>query len=667
MPPRRIAIDDLYRLQVLSEPRLSPDGQTVVFTLQRVDRRTEKKYTNLWIVPADGSAPPRQFTVGDWKDTSPRWSPDGGQIAFLSNRADPDRPAQIYLIPAGGGEARPLTSIEGEILSFVWSPDGRRLACVVRKTDAEVLEREKDPDRKKLGVVMRRYTRLFYKLDGYGYLPQERRHLWIVDARSGRARQITDHPVWDEDHPAWSPDGKWLAFISNRHSDPDLHPDHEDLFVIPADGGEARLIKTPVGHKFQLSISPDGRVIAYYGQEGEGLGYKNVGLWVAPFDGEGRAKNLTEKYDLHVSPMVINDIGQPEQMPPAWTPDSRALYFQVAHHGSSLLKRISLDGKTLTDVIGEGGAVGAFTFDRAHTKVAYFFGQMDDPGQVYVRDLASGSTRHLTRVNRDVLDGLDLGRIEEAWIKGPDGNQIQGWILRPPGFDSRRRYPSILYIHGGPLTQYGKFFMHEFYALAARGYVVHFCNPRGGRGYGEEHAKAIWGAWGSADYADLMAWTSFVARKPYIDPERMGVTGGSYGGYMTLWIIGHTRRFRAAAAARCVSNMISEWGSSDYNWTFEQELQAGPPYEDFQKFWDMSPLKYIGAARTPTLILHNEGDLRCPIEQGEQAFVALKRLGVPTEFVRFPEEFHGMSRTGRTDRRVARIEAILRWFDTYLK
>jgi len=270
-------------------------------------------------------------------------------------------------------------------------------------------------------------------------------------------------------------------------------------------------------------------------------------------------------------------------------------------------------------------------------------------------------------VNAEVLRNVDLGSLETVWIKGPAGNDLQGWILKPPGFDAKKKYPSILEIHGGPLTQYGFLFMHEFYYLAAQGYVVHFTNPRGGRGYGEAHAGAIWGDWGNADYADLMAWTDYLSNQPYIDKSRMGVTGGSYGGYMTLWIIGHTQRFKVAITQRCVSNMVSMWGSSDLNWSFQVELQAGPPFEDLQKYWDMSPMKFIGNARTPTLVSHSEGDLRCPIEQGEQAFVALKRLGVDTEMVRFPDEFHGLSRTGRTDRKIARLNHFVRWFDKYLK
>lgn len=668
MSPRKkraITPEDLYKFELISDIRISPDGEHVVFTVQRVDQKTEKKYSNLWIAPTTGGEP-RRFTWGDQNDSQPRWSPDGSQIAFLSNRGNKEKPPQIYILPFHGGEAYPLTEIEGAINSLAWSPDGSRLVCSVRKTDPEALEREKDEQKKKLGVVSRHYDRLFYKLDGFGYLPHERWHLWTVDARSGKARQLTDHPVYDEQGATWSPDGKWLAFVSNRSADPDSHPDRVDLFVMPAEGGEPRRISTPVGSKNHPSFSPDGRLIAYYGSEGENLGYKNESLWVVPVDESAPACNLTERYDLHVSSWTINDQAQPELMDPIWSLDGQTLYFPATVHGSSLLMSISPDGENLQTLHGQGAVMGGYSFDRGQQRLAYFYGTFTDPGQAWVRDLSTGKDRQLTGFNQALLRTIDLGEIEEKWIKGPDGNDLQGWILKPPGFDPARQYPSILEIHGGPRTQYGRFFMHEFYFLAAQGYVIHFTNPRGGRGYGEAHSKAIFGDWGGADYADLMAWTDSVAQLPYIDTTRMGVTGGSYGGYMTVWIIGHTTRFKAAVTQRCVSNFISMWGSSDYNWVFQQELDNRPPFENLQKFWDHSPIKYIGNAKTPTLVIHNEMDLRCPIEQGEQVYVALKRLGVETEMVRFPDEFHGLSRTGRTDRRIARLNHIARWFNKHL-
>jgi len=281
--------------------------------------------------------------------------------------------------------------------------------------------------------------------------------------------------------------------------------------------------------------------------------------------------------------------------------------------------------------------------------------------------MKTGNSRKLTHFNENLLRARDLGEIEEVWFKGAADNDLQGWILKPPDFDESKKYPSILEIHGGPRVQYGNFFMHEFYYLAANGYVVYFCNPRGGQGYGEEHSKSIWNNWGTADYGDVMAWVDVVQKKPYIDSERMGVTGGSYGGYMTNWIIGHTDRFKAAVTQRCVSNLVSMYGSSDFNWVFQVEFGDEPPWENLENYWRQSPMKYIGNAKTPTLVIHSEQDLRCAIEQGEQIFVALKKLGIDTEMVRFPDEPHGLSRGGRTDRRIERLNHIRRWFDRYLK
>jgi dipeptidyl aminopeptidase/acylaminoacyl peptidase len=676
MPPRKkrpIGAEDLYRLQLITDCQISPDGAHVVFCVQRVDKKTEKKFSNLWVVPTGGgrgrAGRPKQFTYGDQVDRQPKWSPDGREIAFLSNRGDEKQP-QIYLIPLHGGEARPFTDVKGEIDALEWSPDGRQLVCQFRKKDQEAIEREKDEQKKKLGIVSRHITRVFYKLDGSGFLPKERWHVWTFDARTGRARQLTDSDVYDELEPRWSPDGKRIVFWSNHSDDPDLDPDAIDLFVIPAEGGEPRKIDTPVGPKEKPVFSPDGKWIAYLGREGRGQEWKNTGVWVVPADGSGEATNLTGEFDVDVSSWTGNDLpGHLPLMRPTWSKDGSRLYFQVSHHGNTVLQSVALDGngQSLQMVIGDTGVVGSFSFDQEESQLAYLHANMTNLGQVWVQNVATGRSRKLTRVNENLLRARDLGQIEEVWFKGAAGNDLQGWILKPPGFDASNKYPAILEIHGGPRVQYGNFFMHEFYFLAAHGYVIFFCNPRGGLGYGEEHAKAIWNNWGTADYDDVMAWVDFVQQKPYIDPERMGVTGGSYGGYMTNWVIGHTDRFKAAVTQRSVSNLVSMYGSSDFNWAFQYEFGDQPPWENLENYWRQSPMKYIGNAKTPTLIIHSEQDLRCDMEQDEQVYVALKKLGVDTEMVRFPDEPHGLSREGRTDRRIERLKHILRWFDRYLK
>ncbi len=662
---RPITAQDLYALQLLTDVRISPDARQVVYGVQRVDRKTEKKYANLWMAAVDGSGE-RQFTQGDQTDASPRWSPDGRMLAFLSSRKEGED-AQVYLIDADGGEARRLTDLKGEISSLAWSPDGKSLLLEFTAKDKEVIDREADEQKKKLGVVSRHYTRLFYRGDGQGWFGHERMHLWTIDVAKGRLHQLTSGDIYDEFNASWSPDSKSIVFCSNRSDEPDLAPEQVDIYVMPAAGGDMRLIKTPPGWSSTPVFSPDGRTICYVGPRGYNEWWQNIELWVAPADGKGLARSVTRPYDISLTCSTLNDVGAGLEMPPVWSADGKVVYFQISEHGNTKLMAIAIDEGTLYAIIDVPGSVGTFTVDHQQKMMAYFLGTMDDPGQVWVRDMETGAVRQLTHLNQTLLKQLDLGKVEEVWFKARDGHDLQGWILTPPGFDPKKKYPSILEIHGGPQDQYGNLFMHEFYFLAAGGYVVYFGNPRGGTGYGEEHEKAIWGRWGSVDFDDLMDWTDIVEKKPYIDRKRMGVTGGSYGGYMTNWIIGHTHRFAAAATQRSVSNFVSMWGTSDNNWTFQFPCGNKSPQQSIDVLWDRSPVKYLGNATTPTMVLHNEMDFRCAIEQGQQVFTALKVNRVPSEFVTFPEEPHGLSRTGRTDRRIDRLNSIRRWMDTYLK
>lgn len=667
---RVITAEDLYNFEIINGCKISPNGKYVAFAVQRVDKKTEKKYSDIWIVSARGGGL-KQFTYGDWVDSNPKWSPDGTQIAFLSNRNDEKQP-QLHIIPFDGGEARPLTDMKGHFGYFEWSPDSKTLACEFTKKDKEALEREEDEQKKKLGVVARHITRVFYKLDGMGFLPKERKHLWTIDVKSGKAAQLTDSEVYDEWEPHWSPDGTELLFLSNRTEEPDLDPEVVDLFIIPVEGGDFRKIDTFVGEKFGAGFSPDGKWIAFFGKEGRGQWWKQMRVWVVAADGSKAARNLTGKYDFNVAGWTINDLNQIPPTPATWSNDGSLIYFHVAYHGNTLLKAVSFSDAepAVIDIIDDDGVVGKYMFDSSQDNLAFVHADMKSFGQIWVKNMKTDSLRKVTHFNENWFRNIDLGSVEEVWFKGSSGNDLQGWILKPPMFDETKKYPSILEIHGGPVVQYGNLFMHEFSYLAAQGYVVYFCNPRGGDGYGEEHAKAIDNNWGTVDYEDIMAWADYLAKQPYIDLDRMGVTGGSYGGYMTNWIIGHTDRFRAAVTQRSVSNVVSMWGSSDFNWYIQMELGEKAPWEDdesLQNYWRQSPLKYIKNAKTPTLVIHSENDLRCDMEQGEQIFVALKKLGVDTEFVRFPNEPHGVSRTGRTDRRIARLNHILRWFDKYLK
>jgi len=664
---RDVTAEDLYKLEQAAGGVISPDGAWIVYSQRRVERKTEKKFANLWVVSTRSGAP-KQFTFGDHVDYGPAWSPDSRTLAFLSNRGDAAQ-TQIYTIPIDGGEARPLTRAKGEFGTLAYSPDGKQILCLFQKRDAEALERETDEQKKKLGIVARHITRIFFKMDGLGFYAKERWHLWLFNARTGRGRQLTDGANHDDYDPAWSPDGTKIVYLRNRAADPDLDLEDEDVFVLSVASGRSRGLELGIGGKGVPSFSPDGKRIAWVGMQGRGDWWQNACIWVADANGKGKARNLTKRFDIDANTFTINDLNDSNQTPPAWSSDGARIYFQVARHGNTTLQAVTTNGKTprVEAVIDEPGVVDAFSFNSDQSKLAYFHAGLEDTGQFRVRDMETARERALTRINQTWIRGKRLGQLEEVWFKGSDGNDLQGWILKPPGFRKGKKYPSILEIHGGPMAQYGNLFMHEFHYLAAAGYVVYWCNPRGGMGYGEEHAKAIENAWGTKDYEDLMRWADVLARKPYIDRARMGVTGGSYGGYMTCWMVGHTKRFKAAVTQRCVSNLISMYGSSDFNWYFQREFGDKPVWENMENYWNQSPMKYVGNVTTPTLVIHSEQDHRCDIEQGEQFYVALKKQGVATEFVRFPDEPHGLSRAGRTDRRVVRLQHIRRWFDTYLK
>ncbi len=664
-PATLITAEDLYRFQVIVDMELSPDGNSIVYAIQTVDKSTEKKYTHLWMVDTQ-SKKARQLTFGTYSNIQPRWSSDSSAIAFLSNRQD-QKQFQFYLLSMEGGDAFPISNLNGEIDSFEWSPDGKKIAFQFRCKDQDEIEREKDETKSKLGIVYRQIDRLYYQLDNHGFLPKERWHIWMLDVKKEKATQLTHHTVFDDLEPHWAPDGKSIAYFSNRQHDPDHNPDAIDLFFYSLTEGKEKKIPTQPGPKSLLSFSPDGSQLAYIGIDGLNVEWKNNNLWLVNLEDPQDWKNLTKQEDVNLCGLTINDIGGGLIKPPVWSTDGTALYFQVARHGNTSLWQIQLESLTLTPIIEKDGVVSAYNFDKLQAKLAYLLGQSNDPGQIMLTDLVNNRPeKSLTTLN-PWLNSIHLGEIEEVWFEGAANNRLQGWILKPPNFNPEGKYPSILEIHGGPMVQYGNFFMHEFHYLAANGYVVFLCNPRGGQGYGEEHTKAIYGQWGTVDYEDLMVWCDTIEKLPYIDTHRMGVTGGSYGGYMTNWIIGHTHRFRAAVTQRSVSNLISMWGSSDFNWEFQRTFGNKAPYESIENLWECSPMKHIGYATTPTLVLHNEKDLRCPLEQGQQVYTALKCLNVDTELILFPDEPHGLSRTGRTDRRIARLKNILRWFDRYLK
>ncbi len=662
---RLITAEDLLKFKWVRSVALSPDEYKIAFTLEWIDGNRQKYWSNLWVVPTAGGNP-RQFTFGKVKDRQLVWSPDGKFIAFVSHRNEEDG---IYIIPADGGEARKLVTMDGGFDSVSWSPDGKKLLCAFRKNDPPPTGEDGKPD-KKGAPLFRHITRLFYRLDGDGFLPKDGFHLWTFEVASGKGKRLT-FGRFDEFSPAFSPDGKSICFVSNRQLDPDRDSLNIDLWVIPLGSGKMRKIPTPPGPVAVPAWSPDGKKIAYLGhtRPDDAWGVTNEHIWVVAAFGKEEARDLTPDFDRTCNDATICDMQEGHGVPaPVWSVDGRRIFFMASASGSTSVYTVPTFGGKVTRILTRPGHLQRFSAAKSARIAALVFSDFSIPTEIFSLKLSEkpATPKQITAFSKEFLDGIWLTRPELATFKSFDGTPVQAWIMRPPDFKPGRKYPAILQIHGGPRAQYGVSFFHEFQLLAARGYVVFFSNPRGSQGYGEAFAGAIVGDWGNLDYKDVMAGTDELVRKPYVDSKRIGVTGGSYGGFMTNWIIGHTNRYRAAITDRSMTNCYSFVGSSDIGFDLYREMQT-QPWTDPDALMRLSPIHYVKNVKTPLLILHNEQDLRCHIEQAEELYTALKCLKRKVEFVRFPEEPHGLSRHGRPDRRLARLSWVLKWFDRYLK
>lgn len=649
---RLITIDDLIAIPVLNDPQLSPDGTQVAFTVTRPDREANTYRVHLWLVPAAGGEP-RQLTTAPAKDTAPRWSPDGTRLVFFSDRGG-DK--QVWAIPVSGGEARPLTSGKLSPADPVWSPDGRWIAFVGKPEPARARE-ESD-----VKVI----SRLRYRQDGEGFWDGRWKQIFVVAAGGGSARQVT---TGDCDHlfPAWSPDGALIAYTANTAPDADLG-NVSDVWVTPAGGGAPRRLTEGRGPVQAPAWSPDGRWIAYVGHDDACWGATNWGVWIVSASG-GAPVCLTAQEDRSAGHHIVTDSRvHPPSGGLTWSPDGGRLVFMVADGGSTQIASIAAAGAPSALRLETHGAhelVGC-SLDRAARRVACIESDPGTPGEIAVGDLG-GEMRRVTDLTGPVLRPLALARPERFQFESADGWTVEGWVMRPSNPVYGERAPAVLEIHGGPHGAYGNAFFHEFQVLAAEGYGVVYLNPRGSQGYGQRFAAATRHDWGGRDYEDLMRGLDCaLAAHPWIDRERLGVAGGSYGGFMTNWIVGHTERFRAAVTMRGISNAYSQWGTSDLAYMKGMWEYPGDPWEAPQFYLERSPITYARRMRTPLLILHSEQDYRCPIEQAEQLFVALKKRGVPTLFVRFPNESHDLSRNGQPRHRLERLRHIVDWFRAYL-
>jgi dipeptidyl aminopeptidase/acylaminoacyl peptidase len=670
---RPITPEDLLRLHVVADPQISPDGATILFVEKHVGEKNDYE-TNLWLVAADSSrgkaAEPRQFTSGK-RDAHGRWSPDGKQIAFISARDKPK--PQIFLMAATGGEAAPLTKFpEGTIKSFKWSPDGRMLAVAYRETDTDrTKEAEKAREASGASTPPQVIDDFHYRLDGDGYFAAQRFQLYIVDVTTGEDRLLRRERAASFEFD-WAPDSSELVLAVNTNREPLLVWWKDDLLRVDAKTGKSQRIEDlPVGPKQAVRWSPDGRTIAFAGREGkESWGVHNTRLYVYDVPGK-KSRDLTAGEDYCLTAATLSDSADPAfgaQL--EWSPDSRRIYTNIGWHGESHVASIPATGGPLTFHTKGRSIISLGNLSADGTRAALTSADPLSPSEVSVGSLANPagplSVKILTHFNTPLMQQLEISAPEAHWIDSVDGTKVHVWVIKPVGFKAGRKYPAVLEIHGGPHAQYGETFFHEFQVLASAGYVVVYSNPRGSKGYGDAHCTAIKGNWGQADWRDMQAVIGFMKGVPYVDTARMGVMGGSYGGYMTNWAISHTNEFAGAITDRCVSNLVSMVGSSDLP-LVPGEYWDGNSWDKTDAIWEQSPLKHFGNVNTPTLIIHSEGDLRCNVEQAEQVFVALKLRKVPTRFVRYPSTTsHGLSRSGPPDLRVHRLHQILDWWKKYL-
>jgi dipeptidyl aminopeptidase/acylaminoacyl peptidase len=645
--------EDIYALTSVGDPRLSPDGRRVAYVVNRIDAEANRYRSAIWLAALDGSEEPTRLTSGERSDGSPRWSPDGRWLAFVSNRAGEDEekaPDELYVLSADGGEPRRLTEGKEDVQSIAWSPDSQRIAFARRVPEAAY--EEEDERRRR----PRRFTRVAYKLDSVGWIGDRRKHLFLVDL-DGSERQLTDGDC-ENDEPAWSPDGRRIVFTALRGERWDVEfVDALYELEVDSQGSEPRRLTQPDEAASKASFSPDGSSIAYHHEPEDGTQPHHGRIAVMRADGRDRVA-LTTSLDRQCSP-------HPLVREPVW--DGDRIVFRAEDGGNVHIYAVAADGSSEPELL-VGGEQSTGLYDLRNGWLVYTASTYTRPHELFGQDGAP-----ITSVCDDFVAAARPADVERFTARSADGTEVDAWLVRPADFDEGQRYPVLLTIHGGPFTQYETGFFDEVQVYAGAGYCVLYSNPRGGSGHSEEWGRAIRGpgdgagpGWGTVDYEDLMGVVdSALERFPFLDGDRLGVLGGSYGGYMTSWIVGHTNRFKAALSERAVNQLVSAFGSSDVFWVFERQF-GGPMWEHVDDWLAMSPATYARDIETPLLVVHSENDLRCNVEQGEHLFILLRLLGKEVEMLRFPNESHELSRSGSPVHRVQRFEAILEWFGRYL-
>jgi dipeptidyl aminopeptidase/acylaminoacyl peptidase len=648
--PRAVTIDDYFQIRDVTQPEVSPDGQWVAYAVRTRMLKEDKNEQRLWMVSTHGgdSIP---MTAEGVSSSHPRWSPDGKYLAFLSSRNQGK--SQVWLLNRLGGEAVQLTETVQGVNDFEWSPDSTRLVLILHDPKPEDAETAKDKDKEKPTkpktpppLVI---DRLQFKEDVVGYLDRHRDHLYVFDVATKKVTQATSGD-YDDNDPAWSPDGKWIAFTSNRSTpDPDRNY-NTDIWIVAADntdkGTHLTRVTSNLGADRTPAWSPDGKWIAFVSQtDVKAMIYATHHLAIAPSSG-GEAKVLTSAFDRSVRR-------------PRFSSDGRSIYFIAEDDGTQNLCRIAVTGGEIARPIGGRLNVASYSLGKDGA-IAAQIGMTDRPDEIY---LSSGNDlTRLTKTNDALISQLRLSKVEYVHFKSKDGTPVSGYLYKPLDYAPGKKVPTLLNPHGGPVGQYSASFYHLAELYAANGYAVLLPNPRGSSGYGQTFCEAIFADWGNKDYQDDMAMVDYALAQGIADPDKLGVGGWSYGGMSTDFIIAQTTRFKAAISGAGIALLPSTYGHDRYIRDYESEL--GPPWENKAVWEKISPFYRVKNITTPTLFMGGEVDWNVPVLGSEQMYQAMKSLGRSTELVVYPGEYHGFTTPSHIK---DRLERYLAWYAHYVK
>ncbi len=647
--PRIISADDLLALKSVSDPQISPDGKWVAYTVERVDVEADESSTQIFMVSTDDKNVV-QLTADEYSASTPRWSPDGLHLGFLAAKGDDEEAkTQVWTLDRRGGESQQFTAVDQGVSDFLWAPDGQKMLLMIRDKTADDLAKEAaeeaGEEAKPLPYVI---DRLQFKRDGVPYLDRSRTHIYVVTEREAAPLQLT-FGDYDDSQPAWSPDSINIAFVSNRTEEPDSN-DNNDIWVVSAEGDAAsrgaRLVTKNAGNDYAPSWSNDGSNIAYVTvTEPDLIWYATNHLAIVPAAG-GEERVLSAALDRNVGS-------------PVFAADDQSILFVLEDSAERHLAQFKLASGEVHRLIDGELSVRQF-FLHPSGDIALRVSTPQIPGEIFISK--NGGMEQLSHTNDDLLGEIEFAKVRNVTFPSADGTEIEGFIFTPPDYVQGETYPTILRIHGGPVSQYDFSFNRDAQLLAANGYVVVISNPRGSSGYGQDFSAALFAEWGVKDFEDVMAAVDYTISEGYADPERLGVGGWSYGGILTNYVITKSDRFEGAITGASEVNYVANYGHDHYQRQWEAEF--GLPWENREAWEKISPYNDVDKITTPTLVMGGKDDWNVPIQNSEQLYQALRRRGIETQLVVYPDESHGISRPSFV---LDRYQRYLDWYDSHVR